>query len=159
MQAPPAGPPTWVHHFNGTPTAVAIDANGAVVMAGQFAGTIDLGAGPITIPPSQCCGFVAVFDLSGELRWSTGWPGAGAPGVAFAPGGDVIVVGSFAGTMTIGGMPLTSAGGYDGFLAWFRSDGVPLWSRSFGGTQDDFGAAVASDSSGAIYVAGSYRAE
>src|SRR5438105_2138915 len=46
--------------------------------------------------------------------------------------GDFYVTGNFYGTLDFGGGPLTSAGGYDIFVAKFSSAGSHLWSKRFG---------------------------
>jgi len=75
-------------------------------------------------------------------------------GVAFDAQGDVIVTGSFHGTMDWGGAPLISAGGSDIFLAKLDPAGKHLWSKRFGDASDQSGAAVAVSSAGQIWVTG-----
>ena len=77
-----------------------------------------------------------------------------ALGVAIDAQGDVIVTGSFHGTMDWGGEPLVSAGGSDIFLAKLDPAGKPLWSKRFGDAADQAGAAVAVSSAGQIWVTG-----
>ena len=71
--------------------------------------------------------------------------------------GNVVVAGSFAGSMTIGGQMLTSAGSQDIFLAKYDANGNVLWSQRFGGTGLDVGTAVAIDGARNIILTGNFR--
>jgi hypothetical protein len=77
---------------------------------------------------------------------STG--GDQSSGLAITPTGDVIVVGSFEGTVDFGGGPLVSAGSSDIFVARYSPAGVHQWSKRFGGTSLDYATDVAVDSNG-----------
>jgi len=52
--------------------------------------------------------------------------------------------------------PLTNSGGQDAFVVKYNSDGIPLWSRRLGGTNNDQMFSVSTDLSGNIIVAGHY---
>jgi len=69
--------------------------------------------------------------------------------------GNIYLVGYFMGTANFGGSDLTSAGGYDLFLAKYSSAGVHQWSRSYGGTGNEQAYAITLDTAGNIFVAGS----
>jgi hypothetical protein len=51
---------------------------------------------------------------------------------------------------------LIAAGSFDVFVLKYDSSGIPLWVRRMGGTGNDFGRSVITDSSGNIIAAGSY---
>jgi hypothetical protein len=70
--------------------------------------------------------------------------------------GSSYVTGFFAGTVTIGGTTLTSAGGNDVFVAKYDAAGVAQWAVRGGGTGDDIATAIALDASGNIGITGSY---
>lgn len=96
---------------------------------------------------------------SGEVVWArifgdenTQTPG----GIAVDPEGNVIVAGLFTGTIDFGQGPLLSAGAYDVFLAKLDSEGNAVWSRRFGGAEDQAALAVATDALGNIIVAGTF---
>jgi hypothetical protein len=66
-----------------------------------------------------------------------------------------LVTGYFTGTVDFGGGPLTSAGGYDIYVAKLSGvDGAHLWSRRFGSTSHDVGYGIAADASGNVLVSG-----
>jgi hypothetical protein len=74
--------------------------------------------------------------------------------------GDVLVTGSFAGTVDFDPGPgtgiLISRGGTDGFVARYASDGTFRSVTQFGGIGDDAGNAIALRSDGDIMVAGTF---
>ena len=72
-------------------------------------------------------------------------------------GTDVIVTGAFgSASLKIGSHTLYCAGRDDIFIARFNAAGDCLWAAGFGGTSDETGKAVAADSQGNIYLAGSF---
>jgi HYR domain/FlgD Ig-like domain len=77
--------------------------------------------------------------------------------VAVDESGNVVVVGTFAGTMNIGGQTLTSAGSSDIFLAKFDANGAHQWSQRFGATGVDAGMAVTVDGAGNVIITGYFR--
>jgi hypothetical protein len=80
--------------------------------------------------------------------------------VATTPQGNVVLAGSFAGTVSFGGSPLVQvgAGGDDLFVAEFDCSGKPLWSKSFGATANVGAelAALAIGADGSILLTGGY---
>lgn len=79
-------------------------------------------------------------------------------GVATDPLGNVILVGSFAGSIDFGGGPLISAGNRDAYIAKFDAAGNHLWSARYGSIRTQHAASVATDDAGNILVTG-YFAE
>jgi hypothetical protein len=132
---------------------VAVDASGNVILAGYFPGTVDFGGGALT-----CAGngdiFVAKFASDGAHLWSRRFGDGNAAAAAVDASGNVIVAGYFKGAVDFGGGALTSAGGYDIFVAKFASDGAHLWSKRFGDGSYQGADAVAVDASGNVIVTG-----
>jgi hypothetical protein len=56
-----------------------------------------------------------------------------------------------------GGGPIYSAGLYDVFLVKYSSAGQHMWSKRFGGSGNDTGMAIATDSAGNVIVVGSFE--
>jgi len=79
-------------------------------------------------------------------------------GVAIDAQGNVYAVGSFTGTVDLGGGPVTSLGRADAFLVKRSPDGVFLWAKTFGErfATDQFATAVAVDPQGNVVVTGWY---
>lgn len=76
--------------------------------------------------------------------------------VAVDGSGNVILAGRFTGTVDFGGGPLTSAGGYDIFVAKYTPAGVFTWAKKLGGTGDDSVRNIAQDANGNIFLSGSF---
>jgi len=71
--------------------------------------------------------------------------------------GNIVMGGYFAGTADFGAGLLTSAGGYDIFLAKYSPAGACLWSKRFGSAAgSEMPKTVALDSNGNIFVAGTF---
>ncbi|HET8539973.1 MAG TPA: hypothetical protein VFL83_08900 [Anaeromyxobacter sp.] len=131
-------------------------------MSGRFEGAVDLGGG--TIPNAGPAGtgdaYVAKYSgTSGAHVWSHGFGGAAndvATGVAVGAGGDVLVSGTFAGTVDFGGGPLASAGSTDAFLVRLTSGGSHVFSAAFGGSGDDVARHVSVGSGNEAYLTGAF---
>ncbi|MEZ4312244.1 MAG: hypothetical protein R3F14_29800 [Polyangiaceae bacterium] len=111
----------WGKRFgaNGADTArgVAFDPFGAVLLAGDFTGTVDFGGGNL-VSAGGTDVVVAKYDGLGNHVWSKR---AGDGGAQTAAGIDAdatgaVVAGTFAGAVNFGGGNLTSAGNTDVFL-------------------------------------------
>ena len=75
---------------------------------------------------------------------------------AFDGDGNVLLTGTFSGTVDLGGGALTSAGLGDVLLAKFDLDGNHLWSHSFGDPDEQNGWCVAADPDGSLLVTGPF---
>ncbi len=141
---------------------VAPDTAGNVVFTGMFEGTIDFGGGTLT-----CVGgmddadiFLAMFDETGYHLWSKRFGSPNSESVAdiiIDPRGNVILAGSFSGTLDFGGAPLVSAGGHDIFVAKLTFDGEHIWSQRFGDSENQLPYGIACDSSGEVLLAGTFE--
>ncbi|WP_437937630.1 nucleotide-binding protein [Sorangium sp. So ce341] len=144
-------------------SAVAVDADGSILLAGGFRDPIDLGGGPLMNPFSGLqISFVAKFDASGNHLWSRAASGDERhfPRAIAADGaGDVLVSGSFEGSLDFSGgaSPLVSTGGLfdeDIFVSKLDASGDHLWSKAFGTAELDRGEGLAVDGAGNIVLAG-----
>lgn len=125
--------------FDGGPMDAGFDAG--PMDAGFDAGPMDAGGVPGTT--------VSALRL-GSPGTDIGW------GIATDASGNVLVTGSFSGTVDFGGGMVMTAGGEDIFVLSLRPDGTFRWARRFGGTGNDAGAAVSIDGSGNVRVTGSF---
>ena len=156
----PAGTHLWSKRFGSTGsdsgTAVAVDSNGNVIITGLFHGTVNFGGTALTSAGANDI-FVAKYDSDGNHLWSRRY-GTTTDDYSYAlavdGSGNVILTGVFAGTVNFGGGPLTSAGGYDIFVASYDPDGAHRWSQRFGSTSNDYGYGVAADAIGNVAVTG-----
>jgi len=62
----------------------------------------------------------------------------------------------FDGTATFEGTNLTSAGGYDLFVAKYDTNGTLAWAKQEGGASNDYGDGIAVGGNGNIYVTGDF---
>jgi hypothetical protein len=127
--------------------AVDVDANGNFVVGGTVAGRPHF----------------AKLSPARQILWEMELGNAGnVHRILFAPNGDVVLTGYFYGTVDFGGGPVSSAGGYDIYVAKYSSSGQYRWARRFGSPQgadfagDEAGHGLAIDSQGNIAVAGSF---
>ncbi len=144
--------------------AVALDPSGNIGVTGQFAFPMTLGTSVLSTT-GNTLGFVAKYDSSGTLLWANQSTGispsqAGGLGVSFDPSGNLVVAGYFAGTVVLGSagqFTLNAVGGRDILVAKYAgSDGTVTWARGIGGIDFDQAGAVATDTSGNVYLTGSY---
>jgi hypothetical protein len=141
-------------------TDVAVDANGNIAVVGQFEGTADFGSGPHASQGDDDI-FVMVIDgVDGAGIWSRAGGSAGQDfgnGVAVDGSDNVLITGSFTGTVDFGGGPIASNGGADAFIVKLDEDGDFGWARSFGGLLDDQANGIAVDPANGVVVAGAYQ--
>jgi fibronectin type 3 domain-containing protein len=132
----------WVKHFGDAAdqygTAIATDTAGNIYVTGYFFGTVDFGAGPLTSVGYDI--LLAKYNSAGTCQWSKRMGGTSTEmGQAIAVDGssNVLVAGQYAATVDFGGGPLTSVGGYDGFIAKYNTNGGYVWQKSVGGAALD----------------------
>jgi hypothetical protein len=143
--------------------ALASDAYGNVVIAGEFTGTIQFGGDPLTSPPGNWSSFIVKLDAFGHHLWSKTLGEVGLPVVtslAVDPAGNIVVAGSFVDTLDLGaglivGGPLPQA-----FVAKLDGGANPLWSVLLGPgptvSASSAAAALAVDGSSKVVVGGQF---
>lgn len=139
-------------------TSLARAANGDLILAGYFWGTIDFGPVQLTSAGKQDL-FLARFDANGNCLWAIagGGPGEDAgSSVAIDANGDILLIGWYSGNATIAGTALSSEGFADGFLCRMNANGNGLWCKSFGGSSWDNGYGLALDDAGNAYITGRF---
>lgn len=155
---------------------VAMGADGAVLVAGSFAGTLDSGGEPITSLGDKDA-FVLKLDRDGQPVWSRGFGGPGAQiatRIAAGAKGSVVVAGRFNGQMDVCGAALASDDDEDtdgsatndegkadvdkdAFVFALDAEGECLWSKSFGGYGDLGLTGLAIGEDGTVFLAGSFE--
>ncbi len=132
--------------------AIATDGEGNVLVAGTFTGTVDFGDGPTT-SAGESDVFVLSLAPDGALRWAHRLGGAGldaAYGIATDAAGNVVVTGSFEGSVDFGDGEVMSAGAEDAFVVSLTDDGTFGWKRTFGGGGGDAAHGVATSDDGVL---------
>jgi hypothetical protein len=133
---------TWSTNLGGTAAAMT-RAGGLLVVAVGGRGHIQLSAGAtsgggIDLRGDPGALLVALEAATGARRWQVTVDGSEWSQITSvaASGDDIIVGGSFGGTLRIGERVVASAGGSDGFVARIH-DGQPVWLVRVGGAGAD----------------------
>jgi hypothetical protein len=127
------------------------------------------GADAATEATPACPG--APAGSPGSAEWAKTFGGeTGLPsiyyvgGIAADPYGNIVVVGTFYGVMTVGGVTLSSTPGitgaahsYDVFVAKFNAAGAPLFARAYGDGDLQRGVSVVTDARGDIFITGDFQ--
>lgn len=137
---------------------LGFDGQGALWVAGDLFGAIDLGTGPLAGEGSGL--YLAKFAEDGSsLLAQAMFPADGAAtltltsGLAVDSTGAVIVTGWLEGTYTIGGDELAAVE-LDVFVGKWDTDGKPVWGRRFGDVDWQVGQAVAIGADDSIWISG-----
>lgn len=146
---------------------IVTDANGNVILLGEFGATVDFepGAGVTNLTSAGSTdGSVSKYDSDGNLIWAVriGGTGIDTPiSVDVDNSGNIYVAGTFQNTADFdpgaGTANLTTLGGTDGFILKLDQDGNFVWVKQLGGTADDAAMSVSIDPSGNVVVSGFFR--
>ncbi len=163
----PSGNVLWARSAGGTGTdhitSVTTDASGNVIVGGSFNST-SIAFDTVTLSTSGGQDIIiAKYDPSGDLQWvrSTGNVGDDAIGfVTVDPSGNLIATGNYASpALTFDSITITNggfSGSYDTFITKYDSSGTVLWTKSAGGSYDDYALSVRPDANGNLIQIGSY---
>ncbi|MBI4701773.1 MAG: hypothetical protein HY744_11550 [Deltaproteobacteria bacterium] len=157
----PGGFPLWARRFGDADgqraTALLPSGLTEAIVVGELRGSADFGLGPAF---SMGGSDVFLLRLDGfglpmlTLFWGDDLDQSPAA-IAFTPKGNLLMAGTFQGTMVFGGgQSLTSAGGDDAFVVEFDKDGAAVWSRSFGDPAAQSASDVGLDGAGNVLLAG-----
>lgn len=141
--------------------SVAVTSTNTAVVAGKFAGSMDLGDQTLTSAGGTDA-FIASFTDGGTASyyWAHSYGGAGdqaAEGVAMDAAGNVILAGWFGGSIDFfDGSGNKFADGNDAFLVRYDESGTTEWFKIFTEGGDQIATNVAFDSSGVV-VAGHFE--
>jgi hypothetical protein len=162
----------WAKSFGSTSQdigfSIMIDASGNVVTTGHFFGTIDFdpGAGVFNMTASSQDMFVSKLDASGNFLWakqSVSSIACSARGMTQDAVGNMYFTGIFRGTTDFDFSAATfnvssvNAGNNDAFVLKLDPNGLLLWAKKLGGTDEDDGFAIALDASGNVYTTGVFN--
>lgn len=140
-------------------TGISVDGDGNIIIAGYFRGDMVFQTQTVTSVGGSDI-FVAKLDADGNLIWletEGGTQDDYASGVAVDGNNDIIVLGSYRGTATIGSFTQNSVGGKDLFLAKYSSAGVFDWAKFPGGFNDDLPGNVTVDNNNNILITATYN--
>lgn len=171
----PSGNTVWmktiVNRSMLTSADIAVSSAGTVYVAGSFDGTVDFDPSTKTKYVSSGAaraGFVLKLETNGSFGWVSPFVGkkvgsingaSGAISVALDASGNIIVGGTFNGTVDFnpsgGTTYLTTLSG--GFITKLNSSGALVWARALDGNSSTFVRGLDFDSLGNIYATGSYH--
>jgi len=160
----------WAKSIGGTgqdnSSSITTDANGNVYTTGYFEGTVDFNPGTGIFTLSAVGNkdiFISKLDASGNFIWGKSLGAVGDDGGRFIgtdAAGNLYVTGSFSGTVDfdpgINTYTLASVGDKDIFILKLDSAGNLIWAKSLGGVYADYGASIALDNLGNIYMTGGF---
>ena len=170
------GTPQWARRIGGTGTdigeSISTDSSGNVYVTGNFSGTASVFAadGTTATFTSTTSGgtdvFIVKYNTDGTPQWVRKIGATGNDegyGISTDSSGNVYVTGTFRGTISVfasdgttATFTSTSSGSTDAFVVKYNTDGTPQWARKIGGTDNDNGVDISTDSSGNVYVTGYY---
>ncbi len=143
------------------------DISGNVLITGAF-NSPSITFGTTTLNNSDNTGsttdiFLVKYSSSGNVLWAKSAGGVANDygyGVSSDISGNVLITGSFnSPTITFGTTTIANAGSNSGdvFLVKYNPSGNVLWAKSAGGTGDDGGRSVSTDSLGRVFVTGYFN--
>lgn len=155
------GTPSWMRSFggNGSDIAyhVAVDHSNNVLVAGCFhSATIVFDSATLTNVGDNDI-FLTKFDSGGHTLWAQQAGGTKADccyRIFVDPQNNSYITGYFQGTASFGTLNVTTAGGFDTFIAKYDTAGNVQWVTSGGGSGIDEGFGIAQDTVGNSYVTG-----
>jgi hypothetical protein len=118
--------------------------------------------------------YIVKYNTNGQALWATSIGGDNTDrGISIATdsSGNVYITGRYNSTpltinsfdSVLGGVITTNAYGtlsnidsYDVFIVKYNTNGQALWATNIGGSSDDYGYGIATDSSGNVYITGYY---
>lgn len=151
-------------------SALAVDNNGALYVAGVFIGDIDFDPGvgvDMRSSPSFQNAFITKLNSDGAYVWTkalqSSWGDSRANAIAVDIEGNPYLTGAFTGQVDFDPGPVAMwhtagpfRGGADVFILKFNAVGDYVWLKTMGNvSSSELGSALTIDASGNIYVAGS----
>ena len=138
--------------------SIAADVNGNTFTTGYFASTFIVFGNDALFCSGGADLFIVKYDSFGNLLWAKSAGGSNDEigyGITTDAIGNVYLTGSFSSPLVIfGNDTLINAGSRDIFIVKYNSFGNVVWAKSVGGTGDDEGNGIATDSVENVYVTG-----
>jgi hypothetical protein len=145
-----------------TSASVAVDSAGNIFVAGTFPGSINFGGATLTSAGGTDI-YVAKLTQAGEHIWSSRFGDLSDQGfarIAVDSAGNVLLTGSYQGSVDFGGGSLVSLGGPVGgddiYVAKLDGSGKHLWSRSFGDSLVQTAKSIAASKNGNVLLSGNF---
>ncbi len=139
---------------------VMIDGANDIILWGSLDGEIDFGGGKLASADLHDLAVAKLAGSSGAHMWSKMYGGTGvqqAWDAALTSTGNIVLAGSFGGSLSFGGVPLVALGN-DAFVAKLAgNNGGHIWSKRFGDSSPAAGRGVGVDAAGNVLLTGIYK--
>lgn len=141
--------------------AISTDNLGNVYVAGSFqSATITFGSFVLTNDGAFNT-FIVKYNSAGVVQWAKGSSGdtrAVTTDMCADKNGNTYLTGWFnSDSLKFDGIKLMQGGYYDMFVVKYDSNGNALWAKNAGYDGDDAGYGIAADTSGNVFVGGSFQ--
>jgi len=157
----------WSRGYGGSdsdvPYGLDVDEDGNVYVCGEFrSDTIDFGGDELHAAAAGIYDiFVVKLDSDGEHVWSRKYDGGDGHDYCYSldldAAGNIYLAGRQQATsVDYGGGALVSAGKADAVVVKLTNDGNHVWSKRYGGEEQDFARNLAVSPDGETYVAGRF---
>jgi hypothetical protein len=125
--------------------------------SGDSNNDLNVSGGTNAVESVSCVSAGASQNCTGiHLASADGSGSQSVRGIAFDHLGNMVVTGSFRGSIDFGGGKIESAGEDDIFLAKFDSSGKLVWNKRFGDDNSQYANSVAIDSANNIIITGGF---
>ncbi len=154
----------WANSYGGLNyeqcSNISLDNKGNIYITGQFSSTnVLFGSIFLTYAGGNDL-FVAKLDSGGNVIWANSIGGQGSElgsGVAADTLGNVYVTGLFGSTsLAIGSSTLTNMGQNDFLIVKYDQNGIPVWAKSTGGSNNEIGRNIVVDKNNNVNVTGEF---
>jgi len=142
-----------------SPRDIDLDSTDRVLLTGHFSGNIAFDPLPSLTSEGNHDVFLAKIGANGGGVWSKRFGDASSDnaGLVAVDGDDnVLIAGYFKNSIDFGLGPLTSASGYDVYLAKLNADGNTYWSEIFSNTRNQIATGLDTDAGRNILLAGQF---
>ncbi len=112
--------------------------NGSIIIAGNFSNNLKIADMKLSASSRDDI-FLAKLSHTGDVEWIKQFGGVGSSyvrSIAIDTQENLVIAGSFSGTVSFGSKSLEALGRSDGLVVQFDENGVPKWARRFGNLFD-----------------------
>ncbi len=159
----PAGKLIWVRQAGSQnydyAHGIAVDNQDNVIITGSYSGSMYFGGNITVVGNTYSDIYTAKYDSAGNILWAYGAGNEGfynaGEAVSADNNGNILVTGTFGGTVLFGRTVVTSTGTQDLFLTKYDAAGNVLWVKKAGGAnQYTVSNDVAIDKNNNVYLTG-----